>query len=121
MMRELGSLAVEFGTPERVEWHLDNWRCGMLAWEGAEGFPEQSALLTSGGSSQHFDDMVAASDLRCAAIVNTIIDDLPATQQAAVHHTYLRAVYRFPRDNLGVLLLEAKVRIGRQLKARGVW
>lgn len=117
----IGSLSVEFGTPERVEWHLDNWSRWMDSGRGVEGFAHESSGVTGGGSSQHFDDMVEASDRRCAAIVNTIIDDLPSIQQMAIYHQYLAAVFHFGRADLPTLLDAARTKIGASLKAKGVW
>lgn len=120
MMREQGSLAVEFGTPERVEWHLDNWRRWMRSGQDVDGYGE-STVVSGGGASQHFDDMVEASDRRCAEIVNVIIDDLPMVQQMAIYHQYLARVYRAARHDLMLALTAAKAKIAAQLKSRGVW
>lgn len=115
-----GTLAVEFGTVERVEWHLDNWRRWMRSGQEVDGYGESTGV-SGGGASQHFDDMVEASDRRCAEIVNTVIEDLPGTQQASIHHAYLAAVYRFGRHDYPAMLSAAKLKISAQLKARGVW
>jgi hypothetical protein len=121
LMEAKGTLAVEFGTLERVEWHLDNWSRWMDSGRAVDGYDSSSSGVATGGNSQHFDDMVEASDRRCAQIVNTIIDDLPVGQQAAIYHRYLAAVYRMNRNDLPAALAVAKLKIGASLKAKGVW
>ena len=115
-----GSISAQFGTPERVEWHLVNWAMWMRSGREGDGFGESTGV-SSGGSSQHFEDMCDESDKRCAKITNTIIEDLGPGEQMAIHHAYLHAVFRFQRGNLAELLAMAKIKVGIGLNKRGVW
>lgn len=116
-----GSVSVTFGAPERVEYHLQNWRDWKRSGTAVEGYRGTSTGMSDGGSSQHFDDLVEASDRRCALITETLIADLPVAQSSAVHHAYLAAVFRFGRGELPALLDQARAKIGRGLAAKGVW
>ncbi len=120
LMSREKSTAIAFGAPDRVEWHLWNWS----RWHktgGSEQGVKIAVGLTSGGASQNVDDMTENEDRKCARTTNTIINDLPPAQGAAVHHEYLHSVYRFPRGNFAALLAEAKSAIGRGLAKKGVW
>ena len=111
---------VQFGTPDRVEWHLHNWKTWMHTGRSVDRLPRRSTAIGNSSSSS-FEDMTDASDIRCAAIVDAIINDLPPSQSSAIHRRYLSAVYRFPRNNYANELLAAKVTIGRKLSERAVW
>jgi hypothetical protein len=37
MKKEEGHRAVEFGTPDRVDWHLENWRRWMRSGQEVDG------------------------------------------------------------------------------------
>lgn len=111
---------VAFGTPERVEFHLANWRTWMHTGRSVDRLPRK-AMFCGISHSTSFEDMTEASDDRCAAIVDAIISDLPPSQSSAIHRKYLHAVYRFPRNNYADELLTAKVTIGRKLAERAVW
>lgn len=111
---------VDFGAPERVEWHLANWTTWMHTGRSVDRLPRRSVGIGNSSSSS-FDDMVEASDVRCAMVVDALIDDLPPSQACAVMRRYLDAVYRFHRDNYLQELSEAKRKIGLGLKNRGVY
>lgn len=106
---------------DRLDFHLDNWRRYMKAGEGILGYSGTAAGCVGGGNSQDFDAMVGRADMRCAIITDAVIRGLDPSEQAALNHTYLRAVFRFPRDNLAKLLESAKLKVSIGLKARGVW
>jgi hypothetical protein len=116
-----GSLSAQFGTPERVEWHLQNWRDWKRTGrkQGAWGYV--AVGLSGGGTSMDFDDMVEESDRRVASIVDTLINDLQAVQSAAIHHQYLAAVFRFPRLDFKQSLETAKWELGKGLAKKGVY
>lgn len=114
------AVTIEFGTPDRVEWHLANWQSWMHTGRSVDRLPRRSVAIGNSGSSS-FEDMTDASDVRCAMITDAIISDLPPSQSSALHRRYLSAVYRFPRDNYLQELAEAKRKIGLGLKNRGVW
>lgn len=118
-----GTTAVRFGTPERVEWHLENWRRWMHSGRAVEGHATQALGLSNGGASESFDDMAEASDRRCAKAVNAVLDDLPHTQRIAVYmeQGIMGRVFRFARTTYHHELAAAKLAIGKGLAARGVW
>lgn len=118
----LAMKTLDFGTPERVEWHLQNWREWMQSGSEVESLPAKA----HGGmgrtfGSRDFDDMVEDEDVRCARVVDAIIGDLPPVQQAALAHLYLAAVFRFWRTDPHREAEAAKRSIGRELAGRGVW
>ncbi len=111
---------VDFGAPDRVEWHLANWKTWMHTGRSVDRLPRRSTGIGNSHSTS-FDDMIEASDVRCAMITDAIISDLPPAQSCAVHRKYLSSVYRFPRDNFVDMLELAKKAIGIQLAIRGVY
>jgi hypothetical protein len=118
-----GSRAVEFGTPERVEWHLDNWRRWMRSGQEVDGHARQSSGLSDGGTSKGFDEMAEAEDRRCAKVVDAILDYLPPHQRIAVYieRRIMLRVTRFEQANYDQNLKLAKAALGRELARRGVW
>lgn len=119
-MSNLAAARIEFGTPDRVEWHLANWQSWMHTGRSVDRLPRRSVAIGNSGSSS-FEDMTDASDVRCAMITDAIISDLPPAQACAVMRRYLDSVYRFPRDNYADMLEKAKRQIGSKLAIRGVW
>lgn len=111
---------VEFGTPDRVDWHLHNWTTWMHTGRSVDRLPSRSMAIGNSHSTS-FDDMVDASDIRCAGITDAIISDLPPAQSCAVACKYLCSIYRFQRDNYIEMLDLAKKAIGIQLGVRGVY
>ena len=88
---------------ERLDWHLHNWRDWMRSGEHIQGYKHTAAGCVGGGHIGDFDDMVAKVDRKTAAIMDTLINDLPPTQACAVHHRWLHSVWGFPRDNFDEL------------------
>ncbi len=103
----------------RLEFHMDNWRRYMRHDVVADGAPGRASGCIGGGYSQSFDDMVDASDKRCALIVDALVSSLKPAEQAAVFHHYLYAVFRY-RDIEGTLH-RARRKIAEWLVARGVY
>ena len=106
---------------QRLEFHLDNWRRWMRSDVITDGAPNRAAGCIGGGYSRSFEDMIDSADVRCALTVDALIEGLSPGQRAAIHHCYLRAVFRFPRGNYEDLLAEAKRRLDLGLMARGVY
>lgn len=123
MRKEEGSGSVEFGTPARVEWHLENWRRWMRSGQEVDGMPGRSSGCSDGGTSRGFDEMVECEDRRCAKIVDVILDNLPPHQRIAVYieRRIMMRVTRFEQANYDANLKAAKGVIGRELSRRGVW
>ena len=118
-----GSTAVKFGTPERVDWHLENWRRWMRSGREVDAFPGRSSGCSDGGTSKGFDEMAEAEDRRCAKIVDAILDNLPPTDRIAIYieRGIMGRVFRFARKTYHQCLTEGKAALGRELARRGVW
>ena len=111
------------GMPEaRLEWHFDNWRRYMRKEDVTDGYPGKAAGCVGGGYSQSFDDMVDAADIRCAMIVDALVNSLTPIERAAVYHKYLYAVFRYGRaGNLEQSLRRARLKVAEWLAVRGVY
>lgn len=110
------------GFPEgRLEWHFDNWRRWMRKDDVTDGYPRKGAGCVGGGLSQTFDEMVDAADIRCASIVDSLVNSLTPLERAAIYHEYLYAVFRHGRDALPEALERARRRIAGWLVVRGVY
>jgi hypothetical protein len=118
-----GHCAVTFGTPDRVEWHLENWRRWMRSGQEVDGHARQSQGLSDGGTSKGFDEMVEAEDRRCAKIVDAILDNLPPAHRIAIYmeRGIMGRVFTFVRMTYHQALNEGKAALGRELARRGVW
>lgn len=119
----VGSTAVQFGTPERVEWHLDNWRRWMRSGQEVDGFAGRSSGCSDGGTSKGFDEMVEEEDRRCAKAVDAIMMNLPAPQRIAIYveRGIMGQAFRFERVSYQQALGLGKAAIGRELARRGIW
>lgn len=116
-----GTTVVDFGSPARVDFHLDVWRRWKESGRHDGAYGSVAVGLSSGGNSQAFDDMADASERRCARIVDVLIEDLPPTERCAIYHQYFEAVYRFPREPFEQVLARAKRSLGRGLSAKGIY
>ena len=118
-----GTRAVEFGTPERIDWHLDNWRRWMRSGKEVDGFASRSSGMSDGGTSKGFDEMAESEDRRCAKIVDAILDNLPAPQRIAIYveRGIMGRAFRFERVSYDQALELGKAALGRELARRGVW
>lgn len=119
----IGSCAVDFGTPDRIEFHLENWRRWMRSGQEVDGFASRSSGTSDGGTSKGFDEMVEAEDRRCAKIVNAILHNLPPAQRIAIYQEQgiTGRVFRFERTTYAAALSAGKAALGRELSRRGVW
>lgn len=115
---------------DHVERELLNWAAWMRNSGEGLGAGGASSGFIAGGFTSSFDDMVAAMERRTAEVTDVVIAELPAIQQAAIHHAYLNAVFRFgPPDAPASYkqaiferhLAAAKEGVKRGLKARHVW
>ena len=105
----------------RLDWHCLNWRRWMKHDNVTDGAPGKASGCVGGGYSQSFDDMVDAADVRCAMVMDALVNSLNPIERAAVYHQYLYAVYRFPRENLERALYSARLKIAGWLVIRGVY
>lgn len=85
----------------------------------ADGAPHKAAGCIGGGYSQSFDDMADASDVRCARIVDALVDSLGHSERAAINTHYLYAVWRL--RNLEETLSMARFKVAKGLVSRGVY
>jgi hypothetical protein len=118
-----GSCAVTFGTPERIDWHLDNWSRWMRSGQEVDGHARESSGLSNGGTSKGFDEMVESEDRRCAQIVDAILDNLPPAHRISIYmeRGIMGRVFTFVRMTYSQALAEGKAALGRELARRGVW
>lgn len=119
----VGHCAVQFGTPDRVEFHLDNWARWQRSGQEVQGHARESLGLSSGGTSKGFDEMAETSDRRCAVIVEAILDNLPPVERIAImiERRIMGRVFTFKRISYYQALTSGKQAIGRELSRRGVW
>jgi len=118
-----GSCAVQFGSPERIDWHLRNWARWMRTGQEVDGHARESTVVSDGGTSRGFDEMVETEDRRCAKIVDAILDNLPPAERMAIYQEkgITGRVFRFERVSYPQALSDAKAALGRELSRRGVW
>lgn len=105
---------------ERLDWHFHNWKTWMYSGYGVEGLPRSSAGLSSGGGQSSFDDLADASERRVAAVCNTLIDDLPPSQSAAIYNRYLHSVWLFPRGNQAECFEQGREAVREGFERRGI-
>lgn len=78
---------------EDVNYWLTQWAKWSRKDDHKLGYPKKSVLLSSGGASQRWDDWAESEEQslheRNCGIMNTLINDLPDLQAAAVRATYL--------------------------------
>lgn len=114
---------VVFGAPDRVEFHLENWRRWMRSGQEVDGHQRASSGMSDGGTSKGFDEMVETEDRRCAKIVDAILDNLPPTERLAIYmeRGITGRVFQFRRQTYEQALAAGKEALGRELSRRGVW
>lgn len=107
-----------FHSFDQTDWHLQNW----AAWMRTGGFSSLAYQISEGHKgSTTFDEMVENADRIAARAVDAILGNLPPAQQCAVHHVWLGASWRFPRNNVDALLELAKMAVRRGLSERGIY
>lgn len=118
-----GSTSVQFGTPERVEYHLDNWRRWQRTGQEVDGFPGTTPGTVNWSIRSDVDGQLDAIARRNAQIVDTILDNLPPVQRIAVYieRGIMGRVFQFKRVTYHQALVGAKEAVGRELSRRGVW
>lgn len=118
-----GNFAVEFGTEDRIEFHLENWRRWMRSGQEVYGFDHRACGMSDGGTSKGFDEMVEAEDRRCAKVVDAILDNLPPVERIAIYmyKGIMGRVFEFKRITYHQALIQGKAALGRELTRRGVW
>jgi hypothetical protein len=102
-----------------LEIHLYEWARWMRSGLAVQTYGKQAVGLSNGGASQDFDDMLEAEQRRIAAVVDSVINDLPPIQRMAIHHRYLHAVFRL--KGYVQALKEAKVALRVGLRRKHIW
>lgn len=81
-----------------VEYWLGRWAAWMQSDSHNLGYPGRSAVVSSGGASEAFEDLVERADLKSIRATDAAVRSLTLQQQAAVYHVYLGAVFRLRDD-----------------------
>lgn len=101
---------------------LLTWARFMRGRDLPDGLPGKDGILEgfSGydANSEHAYDKL---DGWIADTTHAVICGLVPAENAAIYHTYLQAVYRFPRSNYSEVLERARANVQAGLKRRGVW
>ena len=105
----------------RLEWHFRNWSLWMRKDAVTDGAPNKAAGCIGGGYSRTFDEMADASEVRCAMIVDSLVNSLSPVERAAVYHKYLYAVFRFRNTTFDAAVQRARRQVAEWLVARGVY
>lgn len=103
----------------RIKYYLDIWKDYMLRDDNRLGYPKKSVYCRS-SSLASFEDMADQVDYSDARAVDAIISGLPMSQQIAVNHFHLAAVWRSSRESLEEVYDKALHSIERGLNARGM-
>lgn len=81
---------------DRLMWHLENWAEWMGRDHSRLGYPSHSAVVATGGGGAFdaFEIMADESEVRCAEIMDSIIDSLGIAERAAVYNKMMASVFR---------------------------
>ncbi len=104
-----------------LDWHFDNWARWMRRGKDSKGYPGRACGCTSWGDAWDDDAVFDRMDAAKAACVNTLVNDLPPAQRAAICHRYLDAVYHFPRRNYDQALASGRTAVAKGLQSRAMW
>jgi len=90
-------------TPERLDWHLDNWSIMLKTTSGLKlGYPSKSLILQGGGGScaDEFEIMCDEVDLKCGEAMDGIIDSISQPQRTAINHVWMSVPHHYPTQEL---------------------
>lgn len=107
-------------TNEDLMRHMANWADYMKQPTHRLGYPSKSLCISSGGASgeDEFDIMCEEVDIRCAQIMDGIIDSISMPQRVAVNHVWLHVKHCYPTHELDYE--EALEHIGKLADKRGL-
>ncbi len=107
-------------TNEDLMRHMANWADYMKVPTHRLGYPSKSLCISSGGASgeDEFDIMCEEVDIRCAQIMDGIIDSISMPQRVAVNHVWLHVKHCYPTQILD--LEEAYENISKLADKRGL-
>lgn len=103
----------------RIKYYLEVWKNWMLRDEHQLGYPKKSIYCTA-NSMASFEDMADQIDYSDALAMDAIISGLPMSQQIAVNHFTLAAVWKSNREILEEVYADALKAIERGLNLRGM-
>lgn len=108
-------------TPDRLNWHLDNWAQYMKRDTHKLGYPAKSLCMSGGGSSgeDEFDCMCDEADINCAQRIDSIIDSISQPQRTAINHKWLNVAHHYQTQEMDYS--EALSNIDRLASKRGVY
>lgn len=104
---------------QRVKYYLEIWREWMLHDEHKLGFPKKSLCMVAGGLSD-FEDLADEVDHTNALAMDAIISGLSMSQQIAINHFHLAAVWKSSRQLLEEVYQDALISIERGLNLKGL-
>ncbi len=109
---------------ERVDHWLNQWSKWMRGARTKLGYPSKAVPFIGGGESQRTaeweEDAQESIWLTNCRAMDALIDSLPPTWGCAVHHIYLGAVYRFPREDVLSLLAKAMGQLREGMNERAI-
>lgn len=104
---------------QRIKYYLEIWREWMLIDDIHLGYPKKSLCMMTGGLSS-FEDLADQMDNTNALAMDAIISNLPMSQQIAVNHFHLAAVWRSSRQMLEEVYQDALKSIEHGLNKKGL-
>lgn len=104
---------------QRIKYYLEIWREWMLKDDTHLGYPKKSLCMMTGGLSS-FDDLADQVDYTDALAMDAIISHLSMSQQIAINHFHLAAVWKSSRQILEEVYADALKAIERGLNLKGM-
>ena len=99
---------------------LAEWADWMSHEKVGRGYPSRAAGLSSGGSSESFEDLCERADKQRACAVNAVICSLPKSQGDAMRNVWLGESWVIEWPGLDYFYAQAVDRLPVELNRRGV-
>ena len=99
---------------------LAEWADWMSHEKVGRGYPSRAAGLSSGGSSESFEDSCERADTQRAKTVDAVIRSLPSGPCAAVHSVWLGSRWVLEWMDRAECYAQAVDRLPAELNRRGV-
>lgn len=103
-----------------LECLLSEWAHWMSHEKVGRGYPSRAAGLSSGGSSESFEDLCERADQQRARTVDAVIRSLPTGPCAAVHSVWLGSRWVIDWMDRAECYAQACDRLPAELNRRGV-
>ncbi len=92
-------------TDDDLRFELGEWAIWMGGYNPNIGFPSRVPIISGGGGSPTFEELLEHSDAVKMKAIDASVDSLAPAQKAAIHRRYgICGVWRFPRDNYQQML-----------------